>query len=131
MKTAQGQTADILTQPSGQIINLGSLDNSDPQQQLTGMMNAQELFEQGRAFGKQDLYQEAEVSFTQAIAIDPNFAEAYAFRGNLRGVQENVQGAIEDLQKALEIFKARGDLILANSMQQLIEDTREEFRLDK
>jgi hypothetical protein len=34
MKTAQGQTADILTQPSGQIINLGSLDNSDQQQEL-------------------------------------------------------------------------------------------------
>jgi tetratricopeptide (TPR) repeat protein len=94
-------------------------------------MNAQELFEQGRAFGKQDLYEEAGISFTQAIAIDPNFAEAYAFRGNLRILQENPQGAIEDLQKALEIFQIRGDSILANSMQKLIEGTREEFRLGK
>ncbi|MEA5502423.1 hypothetical protein VB735_04720 [Halotia wernerae UHCC 0503] len=94
-------------------------------------MNAQELFEQGRAFGKQNLYQEAGINFTQAIAIDPNFAEAYAFRGSLRVLQNNPQEAIEDLQKALELFQARGDLVLANSMQELIEGTREEFRLDK
>jgi tetratricopeptide (TPR) repeat protein len=131
MQTAQGEPTCYMTDPSGQIIDLGNLCESNQQQELRGTMNAQELFEQGRALGKQGLYEEAAARYTQAVAIDPNFAEAYAFRGNLRGLQENAQGAIEDLQKALEIFKARGDLTMANSMQQLIEVTREEFGLSQ
>jgi tetratricopeptide (TPR) repeat protein len=94
-------------------------------------MEPQEVLQQGITLGKQGLYQEAAASFTQAIAIDPNFAEAYAFRGNLRILQDNGQGALEDFQKALEIYKARGDLTMANSIEQLIEGTREEFRLGK
>jgi tetratricopeptide (TPR) repeat protein len=114
-----------------QIIDLCSLCENNRQQELISTMEPQELLQQGRTLGQQGLYQEAAASFTQAIAIDPNFAEAYAFRGNLRIVQDDGQGAIEDLQKALELFKCRGDLIIANSIEQLIEDTREEFQLDK
>ena len=59
------------------------------------------------------------------------YADAYAFRGNLRILQDNEQGALEDLQKALEIYKTRGDLIMAHSMEQLIESIREEHQLGK
>lgn len=131
MKAVQAEPACFLTQPSGQIIDLGSLCKNNGQQELRSTMEAQKLFEQARTLGKQGLYQEAAASFTQAISVDPNFAEAYAFRGNLRILQDNGQEAIEDLQKALEIFKARGDLTMANSMQQLIEGTREEFGLSQ
>ncbi len=43
-------------------------------------MNARELYQQGRDRGRRGLYKEAVEDFTQAININPDFAEAYIAR---------------------------------------------------
>jgi tetratricopeptide (TPR) repeat protein len=72
-------------------------------------MNAQEFLQQGFSHGKKERYQEAIADFTQAINLQPDFAEAYIARGYARYGAENTQEGIRDLQKAADIYRQRGD----------------------
>jgi tetratricopeptide (TPR) repeat protein len=50
-------------------------------------------------------YQKAEAACDRAIELNPEYAEAYFFRGGARIQLQNYQGAETDLSKAAEIFK--------------------------
>ena len=96
-------------------------------------MKAQELYQQGFDLGRRELYKEAAEAFTQAINLNPDFVEAYMVRAHARGVTGDKQGGVEDFQKAIDIYRARGqsqiaDLLLVplNSLQNEIKFGQEE-----
>lgn len=55
-----------------------------------------------KKFNNKD-HQGAIVDFTKAIKIDPNYKDAYIFRGISRNSLEDYQGAILDFTKAINI----------------------------
>lgn len=71
-------------------------------------MKAQELYQQGFDLGRRELYKEAAEAFTQAINLNPDFVEAYIIRDRIRSLIGEKQGGVEDFQKAIDIYRARG-----------------------
>lgn len=68
--------------------------------------------------------EEAIEGLTQLIAIQPS-ADLYSFRGEMRFVTGDSQGAIADLQKASEMYRAKKDLARSNYLQGTINDIRD------
>lgn len=95
-------------------------------------MKAQELYQQGFDLGRRGLYKEAVEALTQAINLNPGFAEAHIVRADAKTLLGNLQGAVEDFPKAIDIYRARGqspiaDLLLVplNGLQNEIKDEQE------
>jgi len=96
-------------------------------------MKAQELYQQGFDLGRRRLYKEAVEAFTQAINLHPDFVEAYIYRAYARTGTGDLHGGVEDFQKAIDIYRARGqsqiaDLLLVplNSLQNEIKFEQED-----
>lgn len=106
--------------PSGQVRDSNGLCNSSSQgQEESGTMaNAEEFFRSGRNFDKQGQSQEAIAEYTRAIELDPNYAEAYFYRGNTLALERQPQKGIEDFQKAAAIFTSRGESEKAEAVHQ-------------
>jgi tetratricopeptide (TPR) repeat protein len=49
------------------------------------------------------LLEKAHRDYSRAIELDPSFAAAYANRGNVRIIRNNVSGAMADFRKALAL----------------------------
>ncbi|MDF2388390.1 tetratricopeptide repeat protein [Nostoc ellipsosporum NOK] len=88
------------------------------------MEKAKEFFRRAREFDGQGQSQQAIAEYTRAIELDPNYAEAYAFRGNVLALAGQPQKGIEDAQKAIDIYNSRGDSVRASMVQQLVETIR-------
>jgi tetratricopeptide (TPR) repeat protein len=84
--------------------------------ELKDIVKANELYQQGRDRGRRGQYKEAFEDFTQAINLNPDFAEAYIYRSHARTGTEDKQGAVTDFQKAIEIYKARGRTDIADML---------------
>ncbi|MHC0063107.1 tetratricopeptide repeat protein [Nostoc sp. UIC 10890] len=109
--------------PSGQVRDSNGLCNLSSQGQESGTMaNAEEFFRSGRNFDRQGQSQQAIAEYTRAIELDPNYAEAYVFRGNVLPLEGQPQKGIEDAQKAIAIYNSRGDSVRAAMVQQLVEN---------
>ncbi len=67
-----------------------------------------EFFERGRAELQREDYQQALISFTEAISCNPNYIIAYAFRG-LTFKSLNDESAKEDFQVAVRSFPQTGE----------------------
>lgn len=67
-----------------------------------------DYFNKGMELGMAGDAQGAEEAFTQAIAADPAFAEAYANRGALRGQRGDYEASRADLEKAVELKPSLG-----------------------
>ena len=96
-------------------------------------MKAQELYQQGFDLARRRLYKEAVETLTQAINLNPGFAEAHIVRADAKTLLGNLQGAVEDFQKAIDIYRARGqsqiaDMLLVplNSLQNEIKFNQED-----
>jgi tetratricopeptide (TPR) repeat protein len=129
---AQEQPGCFILDSSGQINRLDPLCKRDEQQKLRNAMKAQELYQQGFDLGRRRLYKEAVEALTQAINLNPGFAEAHIVRADAKTLLGNLQGAVEDFQKAIDIYRARGqsqiaDMLLVplNSLQNEINDEQE------
>ncbi|MEH2319431.1 tetratricopeptide repeat protein [Nostoc sp.] len=94
-------------------------------QESESMANALEFFQRGREFDVKGQHQEALVEYTQAIELDPNYVEAYFYRGNALALEGQPQKGIEDLQKAAAILESRGQLEWAAAMRQQEEIIRQ------
>lgn len=123
---AQEKPVCFFNDPSGQITDLSHLCSQNNQgQEVRPMTSAEEVFERGRNLTGEGEEQEANAAFTQAIELNPNYAEAYFLRGNnLALIGEPLQG-IEDVQKAAEIFNSRGEPDKAKLMLNLVEAIRQ------
>ena len=90
-------------------------------------MDIQELYKQGMKRAQGGLYQEAMADFNQIIQLKPDLAEAYVWRSYLRRTTCNLQGTIEDFQKAADIYKARGEKKRAYTMEQQLQSLRQDL----
>ncbi|MEG4270741.1 MULTISPECIES: hypothetical protein [unclassified Microcoleus] len=79
-------------------------------------MEDREFYEQGFDLGRRGLYEEAVAAFTQAINLNPDFVEAYMIRATARSGTGDLQGGIEDFEKAMDIYRARGQSQIADML---------------
>jgi tetratricopeptide (TPR) repeat protein len=114
---ARLETRDFLGIPIDIYKQLGSVVSSRNQQRQnshqkpgTGVYistettnKAQELFKKGNEQFDQSDYQGAVNSFTEAIKLNPKYANAYNDRGVTRFQLADKQGAIEDYNQAIKI----------------------------
>ncbi|MDR2152295.1 MAG: tetratricopeptide repeat protein, partial [Helicobacteraceae bacterium] len=73
-----------------------------------GANSAKEAFERGSAAGNQGNFQEAIKHYTQAIRIDPNYANAYNNRAAAYTVLSDLKSAAKDAKKACELGDCNG-----------------------
>jgi tetratricopeptide (TPR) repeat protein len=69
---------------------------------------AEEFFQQGADKFKRSDWQGAIAAFDRAITLNPNYADAYYKRGNAFLGANKLQQAIENLEKAAELFEQQG-----------------------
>jgi len=93
-------------------------------------MKANELYQQGFDRGRKGFYQEAFEDFTQAIKLNPDYAEAYIARAHARTGIEDKQGAVADFQKAIDIYKARGRTDIADLLLTPLQALKNEIEWD-
>ncbi|HAT15868.1 MAG TPA: hypothetical protein DCS91_21925 [Microcoleaceae bacterium UBA11344] len=130
---AQEQPGCFIMDSSGQINRLDPLCKRDEQHKLRNAMKAQELYQQGLDLARKGQYKESVELLTQAINLNPSFPEAHMVRADAQTLLGNLQGAVEDFQKAIDIYRARGqsqiaDMLLVplNSLQNEIKFNQED-----
>ncbi|MEG3930969.1 MULTISPECIES: tetratricopeptide repeat protein [unclassified Microcoleus] len=94
-------------------------------------MEAKELYEQGFDLGRKGQYKEAVEAFTQAINLNPDFVEAYMVRARMRAVIGEKQGGVEDFQKAIDIYRARGKSQMADQLLVPLNSLQNEIRFEQ
>ncbi|MBE9096386.1 hypothetical protein [Tychonema sp. LEGE 07203] len=94
-------------------------------------MKAQELYQKGFDLGRRELYKEASEAFTQAINLNPDFVEAYMIRARIRAVIGEKQGGVEDFQKAIDIYRARGQSQMADMLLAPLNSLQNEIRFEQ
>lgn len=128
---AQEQPGCFIMDSSGQVNRLDPLCKRDEQQKLRNTMKAQELYQKGFDLGRRELYKEASEAFTQAINLNPDFVEAYMVRARIRAVIGEKQGAVEDFQKAIDIYRARGQSQIADMLLVPLNSLKNEIKYDQ
>jgi tetratricopeptide (TPR) repeat protein len=130
---AQEQPGCFIIDSSGQVNRLDPLCKRDEQQKLKNIMKAQELYQQGLDLARKGQYKESVELLTQAINLNPSFPEAHMVRADAQTLLGNLQGAVEDFQKAIDIYRVRGqsqiaDMLLVplNSLQNEIKFNQED-----
>jgi tetratricopeptide (TPR) repeat protein len=116
---AQQQSGCYIVALSGQVRDSKDLCSPNTgKKKLISMVSAEEFFNNGREFDIKGQHQEAIIEYTQAIQLDPNYVEAYFYRGNALALEGQPQEGIEDLQKAASICESRGQSEWAAVMRQ-------------
>ncbi|GEM_PF-1415111 len=78
--------------------------NQEKKAQRRGELTpADKLVNQGTAYAKQALYDQALECYNQAIQLNPKLAEAYVNRGNFYRKQENYSQALADYNQAIQL----------------------------
>ncbi|MFB8793256.1 MAG: hypothetical protein U7126_03255 [Microcoleus sp.] len=113
---AQEQPGCFILDSSGQVNRLDPLCKHDEQQKLRNAMKAQELYQQGFDLGRQGKYKESVELLTQAINLNPSFPEAHMVRADAQTLLGNLHGGVEDFQKAIDIYRARGQSQIADML---------------
>lgn len=83
---------------------------------------ARESVERAYQMYKTGQIQEALAEYNRAIELDPNYVEAYFFRGNLLGATGHIDNSVADLRKAAEICRSRGEKEAASAIVQFVEE---------
>lgn len=89
-------------------------------QSLRSQSQIQDLYKQALKFAQGGSFQKAVSYLTQAINIDPNSPKAYTARGSMNIGARNKQAAIADFQRAVQLYKAEGDLENATLLEQQV-----------
>ncbi len=115
---AQEKSNCFMVDPSGQVRNLDNLCGSANQRRESKPMgNAKDFFQRASEFARNDQRQEAIANYTRAIQLDPNYVEAYFYRGNTLALAGQPLKGIEDLKKAAAICDSRGESQWAAAMR--------------
>jgi tetratricopeptide (TPR) repeat protein len=84
--------------------------------------NAAFYCQQGKEKLKQSNYNQARSDFNQAIALDPNCADAYYGRGEALLKTGGLGGAIKDFQKASELYFQQGKIEERNKANKKLDE---------
>ncbi|PSB61992.1 hypothetical protein C7B79_19850 [Chroococcidiopsis cubana CCALA 043] len=132
VSTAQEYPGCFIIGSDGKIVSLDPLyKKRNDEKKLRIAMKANELYHQGIELGRKGFYKEAISNYTQAINLNPDFAEAYVSRATVRYLTEDEQGGFEDLNKALNIYKDRGDTQRYNIVLDMVQHIRREAEWEK
>ena len=97
----------------------------DPSKQSTSplppLIDPHEFLQQAMQKAQQQNYRGAMEDLDWAIEIDPQDAQAYANRGQVRAILGDWQGAIEDSEQAGSLFTKQSDQTMAQHMQERIQ----------
>ena len=88
---------------SVQPIAVVAISTKVPSEFVVTQAKAEDLLIQGNEKHKKGDYQGAVAAYTQAIELNPNYAEAYYNRGFTRAKLGDKQGALADYNEALRI----------------------------
>ena len=107
--TAQDVPICVINNASGLITDSSATceRGRNERRKLKMEVGVQQLYQRGLQRVKEKLYQEAIADFTQVINLDPNLAEAYVARSSIRYATGDPQAAIQDYQKAADLYRAR------------------------
>ncbi|MEZ2240150.1 hypothetical protein [Microcoleus sp.] len=128
---AQEEPGCFILDSSGQINRLDPLCKRDEQQKLRNAMKAQELYQQGFDLGRKGQYKESVALSTQAINLNPSFPEAHMVRADAQTLLGNLQGAVEDFQKAIDIYRARGQSQIADMLLVPLNSLQNEIKFEQ
>ncbi|HQW06652.1 MAG TPA: tetratricopeptide repeat protein [Flavobacteriales bacterium] len=72
----------------------------------------------GECYEKMERYEQALIHYDQALALDPNWVDAWIGRGVVKDVQGRLPEAIKDLEQAVKLSPEHGDgwFYLGNSL---------------
>lgn len=115
---------------SGKVSNLNPLCRRN-QEQIRIIMNAQQFYQQGRDKGRSGLYKEAFADFNQAINHEPDCVKVYILRAHARNLMEDKVGAIADFQRAMNIYRSRGQLTIADFLLVPIQTLQNEINMSE
>lgn len=108
---------------SGEVINLMQMCLKQ-QQTLNSQRQLQSLYRRIETALNAGRLEEVNEGLTQLIALQPESANLYSWRGRMRLFTGDSQGAIADFEKASELFRAKKDLVMANYLQQTVNDIK-------
>ena len=109
MDLGQDSICYLLDQ-SGDFLDLSGLCNQESDSSLNDKRErAAALFEESRILGRQEKYHEALEMTDQVLALYPDYADAYVYRGVIYGLMRNPQTAIEQIREGEAIFKRLGE----------------------
>ncbi|KAM3115525.1 protein kinase domain-containing protein [Phormidesmis sp. 146-33] len=83
--------------------------------------NARDYYRCGLEEGKRGRYTEAIEHFNNAICINPEYAEAYKYRGIARSKTGSYSEALEDFIKASELYGKQGEVDDKNAVLEFIQ----------
>jgi Tfp pilus assembly protein PilF len=106
---------------SGQVVDLNRICQSD---RPTTANSSSQAYQQGYGLSQAERHEEAIASFTQAIQLDPNNAEAYRGRAHAQVLTGNRSAAVRDYEQAAQLYRRRGDTAQANLLQNMAEESR-------
>jgi len=81
---------------------------------------ADAYFNRGQKFFKLEKYTLAIFDYNKAIEMKPDFALAYRSRGAVHSLMGDMQKAIEDLEKAAQLFRAQENRDMYQTVQELL-----------
>lgn len=116
---SSGQTTD-LTHMCGS--NNEQNANIISEQNASAVPAHEQVLQQSVSLAEEGNYQEAISESTRSISLDPNYADAYAIRGNLLRRSGDYQAAYRDYRQAADLFEEQGDSVLAETFRRMAGD---------
>lgn len=106
---------------SGQVVDLNHLCAGN--RQPGGGARAQ-AYRQGRGLSQAERHPEAIASFTQAIRVDANSADAYRDRAHSQVLAGNRVAAVADYEQAARLYRQQGKLAQASLLERMAAESR-------
>jgi tetratricopeptide (TPR) repeat protein len=107
---------------SGQVLDLNNICQSDRPNSRN--FSSSQAYQQGYGLSQAERHEEAIASFSQAIQLDPNNAEAYRGRAHAQVLTGNRSAAIRDYEQSAQIYRRQGDFAQANLLENMAAESR-------
>lgn len=118
----QETPACYMMNSAGELMNLSEICLKQ-QQVLNSQRQFQSISKQIETALNSGRLEEANEGLTQLIALQPS-ADLYSLRAHTRMFTGDTQGAIADFEKASELFREKKDLVMANYLQQTVDNIK-------
>jgi len=115
------QSCFVIFSP-GHVVNLDHICETGRQtRDATGSAWA---YQQGYEFSQAEQHKAAISSFTEAVQLNPNRADAYLARAHAQVLVGNRTAAINDYKMAAQLYRRQGNLSQARLVERMVEESR-------